>query len=222
MNIVSILGSPHGMKGNTSQLLQPFVRAAKAAGATVTEFSLADLSIAPCRGCEACHRTGECPIRDDYRTVRDSLLAADGVVLASPNYMFSVTAQLKALLDRLSGPLHCQMLQNRYGAAVVTSGGGSAEVEQYLLRFLRAMGCWTVGSVSAEARELFEGQSFEQKVNAASSLGNELVQAIRGKRSYPQQTSERSEFFGRMKALILMRREDWTHEYDYWMSQNRL
>jgi len=62
---------------------------------------------------------------------------------------------MKALLDRCCGPLHCNAWDGKYGVAVVTSGrGGHEQVGCYLLRFLRSMGCWTVGSVGAESFRL--------------------------------------------------------------------
>ena len=138
------------------------------------------MDVKPCRGCGACHKTGQCVIKDDFKEVEDALLKADGIVLASPNYIFSVTAQMKALMDRCSCPIHCQAMEGKYGAAVVTSGGsGSDEVEGYLLRFLRALGCWTVGSVAAEAGEI-EGKSGQGgRFGEARDLGARMVEAIR-------------------------------------------
>ncbi|MCD6365646.1 MAG: flavodoxin family protein [Planctomycetes bacterium] len=54
-------------------------------------------------------------------------------VLGSPNYIFNVSAQMKALLDRCCGPLHRNAWDGKYGVAVVTSGGGGQEqVDRYL------------------------------------------------------------------------------------------
>jgi multimeric flavodoxin WrbA len=143
-------------------------------------------------------------------------------VLASPNYMFNVTAQMKAFLDRCCGPLHCQAWEGKCGAAVVTSGGGGAEeVEAYRLRFLRAMGCRTVGSVSAQARQL-EGDAAGQCTQAAGRLGANLVESIRSKRAFPEQAAERQAFVNRMKQLVTMQKDIWPYEYEYWKSHGRL
>jgi len=220
MNIVAIIGSPHGMKGNTGRLLSSVEGALKASkNADVTEFVLAKMKVQPCRGCASCHKTGECVVKDDYQKILDALLKSDGVVLASPNYMFSVTAQTKALMDRCSCPLHCQALEGKYGAAVVTSGGsGSDVVEGYLLRFLRALGCWTVGSVAAEAREV-EGKA---KAAEAAALGERLIAAIREREMFSDQAKERQAFFDRMKSLIELRKDEWPHEYRYWKNLGRI
>jgi multimeric flavodoxin WrbA len=223
VNIVAIIGSPQGMKGSTGKLLEAVLDAAKKAGADVKTFSLAELHVKPCVACGACHKTGECPIQDDFKPIRDALLSADGIVLASPNYMFSVTAQMKALMDRCCGPMHCQALEGRHGAAVVTSGGaGSREVEKYLLRFLRAVGCWTVGSIGAEARTLISEDTRPAVLRKASALGKRLVKAIRTRRTFSRQEKERRASFERMKALVTLRKDEWPYELNYWKSRGRL
>ncbi len=162
-------------------------------------------------------------IKDDFKKVEEAFLKADGIVLASPNDIFSVTAQMKALMDRCSCPIHCQALEGKYGAAVVTSGGsGSDVVEGYILHFLRALGCWTVGSVAAEAGEIEGKAGRGGRFGEAGELGKRMVAAIREGQTFADQASERAAFFGRMKALISMHQEDWPHEYRYWKSLGRI
>ena len=68
------------------------------------------------------------------------MLAADGIVLASPNYISNVSAQMKALLDRCFSMFHCQMLHGKYGACVVASGGPLFQkVEEYLVHVTGTM-----------------------------------------------------------------------------------
>jgi multimeric flavodoxin WrbA len=223
MNIVAVLGSPHGMKGSTGKVLNASLKAAEGRGANVGLFSLAELTVKPCRACDTCHRTGKCPIRDDFSKIKKAVLEADGILLASPNYIFSVSAQMKCLMDRWCGPLHLQAMEGKYGAAVVTSGGSeSEEVETYILRFLRAMGCWTVGSVGSEGWKLANPATAAPVLEAAADLGTRLVEAIEKKETYPDQIAARRAFFDRMKALVTMRKADWPFEYDHWRSLGRL
>jgi multimeric flavodoxin WrbA len=155
--------------------------------------------------------------------VKRAMLAADGVVMASPNYINSVTAQMKALFDRCACPLHCQAFEGRYGAAVVTSGGpGSDEVEQYILRFLRSLGCWTVGSIGAEARDVADEKTRVKALAASRDLGKKLAEAVRNAETYPEQTQARQGFFQRMKMLVALHKEDWPYEYKFWKSMGRL
>ncbi|MFB3890707.1 MAG: flavodoxin family protein [Phycisphaerae bacterium] len=223
MKITAILGSPHGMKGATGMLLNEVVSAARAAGAEVGVFSLTEYEVKPCRACDVCHKTGSCSIKDDFPKLRDAMAAADGIILASPNYIFSVSAQLKAVLDRCCGPLHCQLFADKYAAAVVSSGGaGHEEVQEYMLRFLQSTGCWTVGSVGAAAFELHQDALRAQQLKAAVELGANLCRAIAARESYPQQQTRRGAFVERMKQLITARKADWQFEYEHWKAKGWL
>lgn len=222
MKVLAVIGSPNGMKGSTGRLLEAVLQGARRRGAETQVCSLADLKVHPCRACGSCHRTGKCLIEDDLGVIEAAAREAEGVVLASPNYMFNVSAQMKAFLDRCCGPLHCQAWEDKYGAAVVTSGGsGAEEVEAYLLRFLRTMGCRTVGSISAQGRQL-QADAAARFVQAASHLGEDLVASIRSKRKFPEQAAERQAFVERMRQLVTMQKDVWPYEYEYWKSQGRL
>ena len=223
MKLVAILGSPHGMKGSTGRLLAGLLDGAREAGAEVSTYSLSEKQVAPCRACDVCHKTGKCSIQDDFQELLQAMLDADAIVLASPNYIVSVTAQMKALFDRCCGPLHLQIMDGKHAAAVVTSGGGgSEEVESYILRFLRTLGCWTVGSVGAEGAQLFGEDSRTKMLVSAASLGAKLVVAAEAKQTFPDQQAERDAFRQRMKQLMTFRREEWPYEYEYWEAAGRL
>jgi multimeric flavodoxin WrbA len=223
MRIVAIMGSPHGMKGNTGALLGPLVEGAASAGAEVQTFLLGQMNVKPCRACDCCHRTGTCGVDDDFETIRSAIAAADGVVLASPNYIFSASAQMKAFMDRCCGPLHLQAFEGKHAAVVVTSGGPeSSEVEKYLLRFLGSLGLWTVGSMGAEARDLVDPVERLELLSAAGRLGWRLAEAIRRKETFPEQEPLHRAFQERMRMLITMRQGEWAFEYQYWKAAGRL
>ena len=99
-NIVILSGSPR-KNGNTDKLVAAFVEGAESAGKSVKLFRTADMGIAGCLGCGHCHKNdGECVQKDDMPEILEALKVADTLVLASPVYYFSVTAQLKLAIDR--------------------------------------------------------------------------------------------------------------------------
>ena len=97
--IVAIYGSPR-RPGPTATLLKQSVRGATEAGATVSEFILRDLKMSPCLEIYACKEAGLCAIKDDFGKVRDHLIEAKGIMLASPIFFYTVSAQIKILMDR--------------------------------------------------------------------------------------------------------------------------
>jgi len=186
-------------------------------------YCLADMKVAPCRACDVCHKTGRCAIEDDFAILRQAMLDADAIALASPNYILSVTAQMKAFFDRCCGLLHLQALEGKYAAAAVTSGGaGYEEVERYTLRFLRSLGCWTVGSVGTEASRLSDDAAAAPVLRSAAALGTQLVAATEAGQPMPEQQVEREAFYQRMKDLMVRQQERWPYEHECWKARGRL
>ena len=220
MKILAIIASPRDMQGNTGRLLGEVLDGVREYGAEAETVSLAKAKVHPCVGCDTCHRTGICPINDDYEIIKDKLLASDGFILASPNYIFSVTAQMKALFDRCNGLIHCMALDGKYGAVVETSGGGEdGEVIAYMERFVGTLGAQSVGGIGSPMAGVRTFPNEAELFEKARELGRELCSAVREKRAYPEQEEFRRTFRARMKGLVEYMKEWWTYEYEYWQKK---
>ncbi len=99
--IVIIKGSPRE-NGNSAVLADQVEAGARAAGAQVESFYLHGMDIAPCDACDACHggAYGGCIVEDDMQEIYPALEEADALVIASPVYWFTVSAQTKLFMDR--------------------------------------------------------------------------------------------------------------------------
>ena len=102
--ILIVVGSPRE-KGNSTLLAEQVAEGARAGGAEVELFNLHKLMISPCNACDACRQVGAkgCVINDDMQMLYPKLTAADAIVIASPIYWFSVSAQTKTFIDRFYG-----------------------------------------------------------------------------------------------------------------------
>jgi len=101
MNIVILSGSPR-RGGNSDLMCDAFARGAQANGHTVNKLHIAEMNIAGCKGCFYCRSHNEtCVQQDDMHLVDQAMLAADMVVFASPIYSFTVSGQLKCVMDRM-------------------------------------------------------------------------------------------------------------------------
>ena len=103
MKILLLQGSPR-KAGNTAALLDAFLEGLREKGEhAVREVALQEAAIRPCRNCDACRRMDEgyCAIADDMQGLFVPFIEADMVVMASPIYWWSVSAQLKLFIDRL-------------------------------------------------------------------------------------------------------------------------
>jgi multimeric flavodoxin WrbA len=127
--LLGIAGSPR-RGGNSDRLLTACLESAREAGIRTERLVAADLAIGPCRGCNACSKTGECIQRDSMTGVYRSIDAADGILVASPVFFAGVPAQLKALIDRLQPywarrfVLGEPLVRRRPGGIVLVRGGG--------------------------------------------------------------------------------------------------
>ncbi len=100
MSKIVILKASSRKNGNSNTLAAAFAEEAKKAGASVTEYDVANMKIAGCRGCYGCMTKGECVFRDDFDKIVEDLHDADGIVIASPVYWYTFPAQIKAVIDR--------------------------------------------------------------------------------------------------------------------------
>ncbi len=99
VKVLGLSGSPH-RHGNTETLLDAFLDGAGDAGGETEKVILKDLSYTPCRGCNVCHKDGECVVTDDAITLFDRIFTVDCLAVSSPIYTMGITAELKGLIDR--------------------------------------------------------------------------------------------------------------------------
>ena len=214
MKIVAISASPRGAQSRTLKLVQAVADGAMQAGGDVEVVDACKLRINYCTGCGVCYAKGRCVHRDDFEQLYPRILAADGLILGSPNYFRSVTAQMKALIDRMSDAVHCQLLTGKYVCSVATAGGPAhQEVTEYLNRLLIGFGAWAVGSVGASPGSQGTMDAAEPE---ALALGRTLVESIRAKRVYPEQEPIHAETRSRFKHLVTLNKDLWQHEWEHW------
>ena len=102
-NILLITGSPR-KKGNSNLLADAFTKGAQSAGHTVTRFDSGTKLIGGCKACDTCWSKGKaCSFSDGFDDLPALIEQADMLVICSPLYWFTFSAQLKAALDRMYG-----------------------------------------------------------------------------------------------------------------------
>jgi multimeric flavodoxin WrbA len=97
---VLILSSSPRKGGNSDTLCDRFREGAVAAKHQVEKVVLAEKRINYCTGCYGCGGNGECVQKDDMAHILDSMMAADVIVLATPVYFYTMSAQMKTVIDR--------------------------------------------------------------------------------------------------------------------------
>jgi len=124
--ILVLAGSPR-KNGNTDRLADAFVKGAEKRN-EVEVFSVHDYRIRPCTGCDTCFtRAGnECVQDDDMPLIYRKLHDTDTLIIASPVYFYGISAQLKAVVDRLHTPMRDFFPIQKLGLILV----GAAELPE--------------------------------------------------------------------------------------------
>ncbi len=85
---------------NTDTLVSNALAGAKSVGATVEKIYLNDLEIKPCQACSESPAPAYCFYEDGMESVYTALEVVDKIVVGSPAYYESISAQLKLVIDR--------------------------------------------------------------------------------------------------------------------------
>ena len=97
---VLIINSSPRKGGNSETLAAFFAKGAEEAGHKVETVYLREKNYSFCKGCLACLKLGHCVIGDDAVEIAARMHDADVLVFATPVYYYSVSGQLKTMLDR--------------------------------------------------------------------------------------------------------------------------
>jgi multimeric flavodoxin WrbA len=128
MKVIAFNGSPR-RDGNTAILVRHvFAELQK----EDIETEMVSLSGKPLRGCLGCYKcfinqNRQCvQTKDALNTYVEKMIGADGIILASPVYVASVPAEMKALIDRgvMVNKANGSLLRRKVGAAVVAARRG--------------------------------------------------------------------------------------------------
>ncbi len=184
--ILLVIGSPR-TEGNSATLAKQVAGGAEAAGAEVESFYLHGMHIQPCTACDECREeTGkDCVIDDDMQTLYPKLRRADALVIASPIYWFTVSAQTKLFMDRwyaLGGPQeeYAAFAGKRIGI-VLTYGdldpfvSGAVNALRTFQDAFDYVGAEIVGMVYGNASEAGEIQKNRDLMGKAYELGKRLA-----------------------------------------------
>jgi len=184
-NVMIVIGSPR-KRGNSSTLAKQVASGAKDAGAKVELFFLHDMNIKPCSACDGCRKKRgiDCVIRDDMRTLYPKMRAADAIVIASPIYWFTVSAQTKLFMDRwyaFGGDENYKVLaQKKFGIVLAYAdadpfSSGAVNALRTFQDAFNYLGAKVVGTVYGSAGKAGEISSNKAVMKQAHALGEKIA-----------------------------------------------
>jgi multimeric flavodoxin WrbA len=195
MKIVGLSFSPR-VQGNTELLLEAALSSAQKQGAETELFHVADKNIAPCDGCGACFKNGECHIQDDMQPLYKKLLQCDGIIFGSPVYFYNITAQGKAVIDR-SIALRGTGLANKVGGIIVVGGSlGLVDAVKDLYFYIVINQMIPANFVAAYASHKGDVKKMEKCLKASEDLGIQMAKIAEKKFTYPEDIKAQHIGFG--------------------------
>lgn len=181
--IVIAVGSPR-KRGNSSTLAAQVASGAKAGGAQVETFYLHGMNIKPCTACDGCRKKVhvDCVIKDEMQILYPKLRSAHGIVIASPIYWFTLSAQTKLFIDRwyglggeegyaLAGKKFALLLSYADADPFLSGAVNAIRSFQDALQFIKAE---LVGMVYGSASEAGEIKKNRELMKDAYDLGRKL------------------------------------------------
>jgi multimeric flavodoxin WrbA len=159
------------------------LKVAGEAGCETESFHLCGKKVAPCDACGGCFKTGKCILQDDMQDLYSMMERADAIIFGSPVYFGSVSAQMKAVMDRTFAFLQRRSLKGKVaGALVVTRRVGAIQARSLIYAFCIAHGMIVAGGAIGYGREPGDvltgvgGGIDMSAIDEARLLGTNIVQ----------------------------------------------
>ncbi len=162
MKILSINGSRR-KTGNTKHLIESILTPAKNAGAQIESIFLGDYNIGACTGCEGCRSSWECVIKDDFAQIVKMIDDAEGIVLASPTYWYSVTSDMKRFIDRCYSLIQFPVDRKQWVAKYQSSGKV----------------CVTA-AICEQSEESMMGTTLSLLTDFSKDIGLDVIESVKG------------------------------------------
>ncbi len=146
MKVLGISGTPRE-NGNSEILIDHAMKPFEEAGWDIKKIHLSEKHIKPCEGCDNCYNTGKCWIEDDMHEVIMDFRICNALIVATPVYYRTPTAQLMALFHRHYSIRAEMPLKGKPGGAIAVgrgTGGGQAITLNIIYTWMLSCGMFCV------------------------------------------------------------------------------
>ena len=173
--------------GNTEILMKTALESAEKEGADTEFLSVIGKEIRPCEGCMSCQKTFRCKIDDAMQEIYPKMLSADGVILGSPVFFWTLSGIAKVLIDRTYCLRFPKLaLQNKVGGMIlVASRTGIMNAASVLDLYFRNNHMITADIVTGLGSEKGSVLKDEFAMQEAAELGRQMVALARQGFRYP-------------------------------------
>jgi multimeric flavodoxin WrbA len=137
MIVVGICGSPREQA--TEHVLKEALRMLEEQGFETRFWTVRGKWVDYCAHCDHCLKNNECVVQDDVQELYALLVGAQGIIFASPVYNGGISAQTKAVMDRMRAvvALDKNFFRGKVGMGIVV-GGDRAGGQEFALMQIHA------------------------------------------------------------------------------------
>ena len=179
---------------------------------------LSDYRLGICRGCKVCFEKGEefCPLKDDRDVLIEKMITSDGVIFASPNYSFQVSAMMKTFLDRLGFVFHRPRFFRKIFTSIVTQGiYGGDKIVSYLDLLGNGLGFNTVKGNCFTAFEPMTEKEKQKRDRVLAEQSRRFYKKL-VKSNYPAPTLFKLMGFRMARTSMRLELDDTSYDYRYY------
>jgi multimeric flavodoxin WrbA len=217
MKVTAFIGSAR--KKSTYHATKQFMDNLQSLGNVEYEIvQLSDYRLEVCKGCQQCFNKGEefCPLKDDRDKLIGKMTDSDGIVFASPNYSFQVSAFMKIFLDRLGFIFHRPRFFGKAFTNIIVQGiyGGNNIVE-YLDFVGNRLGFNVVNGYCLTALEPMTEKD-QKLINKIIDKHSRKFYSMLVKKEYPTPTFFKLMIFRISRTKIKVMLNDSYRDYAYY------
>jgi multimeric flavodoxin WrbA len=134
MKIVGISGSPRHQA--TEHMLEEALKLLTEKGYETKLWTVRGKWVDYCSHCDYCLKNKECVVQDDLQELYALLAEANGIIFASPVYNGGVSAQTKAVMDRMRAAVAADknFFRGKVGMGIVAGGDRNGGQEFALMQ----------------------------------------------------------------------------------------
>ena len=185
MKVVAVGGSPR-LTGNSNYLMDQVLEELSRSSIEAEKIVLNQYKISCCQAHENCRDVKKCQVQDDAPWILEKISSADAVIMASPVYFGSISAQVKTFLDRsyFLFAHGIKMKAKCYGLIAISGGGGFEETLQELKKFAGPPGTYNARIFTLKGSSGGPGKHVKDNpdlVKQAHEMGKQMAEVLLGK-----------------------------------------
>ena len=220
MKVTAFIGSAR--KKHTYKTTEKFLKTLQTFGKVEYEIvMLGEYNLDTCKGCKLCLDKGEelCNLKDDRTVLLEKMKNSDGVVFASPNYSFHVSALMKQFLDRLGFIFHRPQYFGKTFTGIVAQGVyGGSKIVKYFNFIGKALGFNVVKGICVTNLEPVSEKAIEKNERKIVQLSKRFYKQLI-KNELPKPSLFDLFIFRMSRTSMKMKLDENFRDYNYYIEK---